>query len=228
MQQSVFRDRSEAGRLLAERVALVVGTEGVLVLGLPRGGVAVASEIARRLGAPLDVFVVRKLEVSDASSARKRKVAVGVIAAGGVRVLDSTTIEKLEIPLGKVEEAARAEALELARLERYYRGHRQSPKMMGREIVLVDDGLSPAPSLRAAADALAAYRPARVVVALPAASADVCADIRERVGTVICARPTETAGVAANLYEDESISNREVRHLLAEAGAREHGQQLAG
>jgi predicted phosphoribosyltransferase len=224
--QWMFRDRHEAGRMLAERVASSVGTGDVLVLGLPRGGVAVASEIARRLGAPLDVFVVRKLEVVDPSS--RKKVAVGVIAAGGVRVLDSATLAELHVPLGEVEEVARAEALELVRLERYYRGRRQSPKMMGREIVLVDDGLTPPPSLRAAADALSAYRPARVVVALPVGSPDLCEDVRRRIGTVICARPTEAGEAAASLYEDASISNREVRHLLAEADAREHGQQLAG
>jgi putative phosphoribosyl transferase len=229
--QWAFRDRREAGRMLAERVAAAVGGSDVLVLGLPKGGVAVAYEIARRLGAQLDVLVVRKLEVSDASleaKRKKKKVAVGVIAAGGVRVLDSATMEKLHVPLGDVEEVARDEAVELARLERYYRGGRQSPRMMGREIVLVDDGLSPAPNLRAAADALAAYRPSRVVVALPAGSPDVCADVRQLVGTVICARPTDDGGPPEHLYEEESISNREVRHLLAEADAREHGHQLAG
>jgi predicted phosphoribosyltransferase len=226
--QWLFRDQKEAGRLLAERVASVVGVRDVLVLGLPRGGVAVASEIARRLGAPLDVFVVRKLEIVDPSRTSRNKVAVGVIAAGGVRVLDSAVMDGLHVPLGAVEEVARDEALELARLERYYRAGRQSPKMMGREIVLVDDGLSAPASLRAAADALAAYRPARVVVALPAGNPDLCAEVRQLVGTVICARPTETDEALSSLYEDASISNREVRHLLAEADAREHGEQLAG
>jgi putative phosphoribosyl transferase len=223
--QSVFRDRSEAGRLLGERVTAAVHGGDMLVLGLPRGGVVVAYEIARRLGAPLDVLVVRKLEVS----AGEKKVSVGVIAAGGVRVVDKTALEKFDIPLDTVDEAARREAVELTRLERYYRGGRQSQRMMNREIVLVDDGLSPASSLRAAADALAAYRPARVVVALPAASADVCADVRQRVGTVLCARPTKAGEPPATLYEDASaISHREVRHLLAQAGARQGSEMLAG
>jgi putative phosphoribosyl transferase len=223
----VFRDRREAGRLLGERVATVVrGDMGdVLVLGLPRGGVAVALEIARRLAAPLDVFVVRKLDVESPSGG---KVTVGVIAAGGVRVLDSAAIDEHHVPLGSVEDAARREAIELARLEHYYRGRRQSPRMMNREIVLVDDGLSPASSLRAAAEALAQYRPARVVVALPAASPELRAGLRRSFGTVIFGDSVTADGSTANLYEDASgISNREVRHLLAEAGG-EHGEQLAG
>jgi predicted phosphoribosyltransferase len=101
--------------------------------------------------------------------------------------------------------------------------------MMGREIVLVDDGLSSAESLRASTDALAAYRPSRIVVALPAAPGDVCADVRRRVATVVCAKRIEGGEPTATLYEDASeISDREVRHLLAEAGARDHREQLAG
>ncbi len=223
----VFRDRREAGRLLGERVATVVrgGGDEPLVLGLPRGGVVVAFEIARRLAAPLDVFVVRKLDVATRSGGN---VTAGVIAAGGVRVLDSAVIDEHQVSLGSVEEAARREAVELARLEHYYRGRRQSPRMMGREIVLVDDGLSPAPSLRAAAEALAQYRPARVVSALPAASPELRAALRRSFGTVIFGDSVTADGGTANLYEDApGISNRDVRHLLAEAGA-EHGQQLAG
>jgi predicted phosphoribosyltransferase len=225
--QWMFRDRGVAGRSLAERVASAVRGDDVLVLGLPKGGVAVAFEIALGLVAPLDVFVVRKLEVPRPRG--KGKVSAGVIAAGGVRVLDSAAIDQLEIPLGTIEDVARREAVQLARLERYYRGRRQSPRMMGREIVLVDDGLSSSESLRASAEALGAYRPARVVVALPSASPDVCADLRQRVGTVICARPTDAGEPPVELYEDASeISNREVRHLLAEAVAREEREQLAG
>jgi putative phosphoribosyl transferase len=224
--QPPFRDRHAAGRLLGERVAAAVHGADVLVLGLPRGGVAVAYEIAGRLGAPLDVFVVRKLEVR---APGKSRVPVGVIAAGGVRVLDGAAMERFDIPLGSVDEAAKQEAVELARVERYYREGRQSPRMRNREIVLVDDGLSPAPNLRAAADALGAYRPARVVAALPAASADLCADLRERVASVICARPREGSDEPIALYEDmSSISNREVRHLLAQAATRETGEMLAG
>jgi putative phosphoribosyl transferase len=225
--QPPFRDRPEAGRLLAERVAAAVHGSDVLVLGLPKGGVAVAYEIARRLAAPLDVLVVRKLEV--AVPARKKKVPVGVIAAGGVRVLDSALIDKLDLPLESVEDAAQSAAVELARTERYYRGRRQSPRIMGRELVLVDDGLSPSSSLRAATDALGAYRPARVVVALPSASADLCAELAQRVASVLCARPRDVDGTATPLYEEDSpISDREVRHLLAEAALREGREKLAG
>jgi putative phosphoribosyl transferase len=225
--QQPFRDRPEAGRLLAERVAAAVHGSDVLVLGLPKGGVAVAYEIARRLAAPLDVLVVRKLEV--AVALRKKKVPVGVIAAGGVRVLDSASIDKLDIPLDSLEDAAESAAVELSRAESYYRAGRQSPRIMNREIVLVDDGLSPASNLRAATDALGAYRPARVVVALPSATADVCAELAQRVATVLCARPREGGEARMPLYDEDSpISNREVRHLLAEAALREGHEKLAG
>jgi putative phosphoribosyl transferase len=160
-----FANRQDAGRLLKEAILASVGSTGcadVLVLGLRAGGVPVAFEVARALAAPLDVFVVRKLELPGGDG-----VVMGHIAAGGVRVLDGALISARKIPAETIEEVARAEAVELARLEHYYRGRRVAPKMMGRTIVLVDDGLSSASTLRAAVGALGMYRPKRIVLAAP-------------------------------------------------------------
>jgi predicted phosphoribosyltransferase len=220
---SSIQNRREAGRLLAERLSPIVRGEDVLVLGLPKGGVAVAYEIACALGAPLDVLVMRKLEVFG-----RPYVVVGAIAAGGVRLLDHATIARLQIPHGTIEEVVRREAVELARLERYYREGRQSPRMMGRTIVLVDDGLSDKEYLRAAVDALWAYRPGRVILALPAASAELCAEMRKRSVTVIAARPATGDPRRPFIEDASSVSNRDVRHMLAQSEARFHGQELAG
>jgi predicted phosphoribosyltransferase len=222
--QALFRDRREAGRRLAEDVSDVVGREDGLVLGLPRGGVAVAYEIACALGLPLDVLVMRRLKVPGSGS-----LMVGSIAAGGVRVLDSGTIAKLGIPLGAIDDLARREAIELARLERYYRGRRQSPKMMGRTIVLVDDGLSPKLDVRAGLEALLAYRPVRIVAAIPGLGSELASDVRKHGALAIGAPSFVAPGPTVTLYEDAStLSDRDVRQLLARAEAREQHQLLTG
>jgi predicted phosphoribosyltransferase len=222
--QSLFRDRREAGRLLAEKVASSIRAEDALVLGLPRGGVEVAYEIARILGAPLDVFVLRKLELRG-----EHDLAIGSIAAGGVRVLDSATIAALDLPEGVVEELARRQAVLLARIERYYRDRRPAPRMMDRTIVLVDDGLSEPSYLRAAVEALRAYRPARVVVAVPAATAETCAELGTRVGELLYVVPPEAARGASVIYDDDApVSDRDVRHILLRAASHGGDHRLAG
>jgi predicted phosphoribosyltransferase len=222
--QSLFRDRREAGRLLAEKVASSIRAEDALVLGLPRGGVEVAYEIARILGAPLDVLVLRKLELRG-----DHHPAIGSIAAGGVRVLDSATIAALDVPEGVVEELARRQAVRLARIERYYRDGRPGPRMMGRTIVLVDDGLSEPAHLRTAVEALRAYLPARVVVAVPSATAETCADLRTRVGEVLYVVQPEAAREATVIYDDDArVSDRDVRHLLSRAASHGGDHRLAG
>ena len=183
----------------------------MLVLGLPRGGVAVAYEVARALGAPLDVFVVRKLEEPGSDA------PLGLIAAGGVRILDAPAISARRVPRSKIDEVARREALELSRLERYYRDGRQPPKMTGREVILVDDGLTAPAMLQSAADALLAYRPARAIVAIPAADGARCAELASRLGDVVCALPLHGPTNSSDLYErDDEPSDRDVRHFLSQ------------
>ena len=170
-----FRDRAEAGRLLAERLREYAGRDDVVVLGLPRGGVPVAYEVARALGAPLDVFLVRKLGVPG-----HEELAMGAIATGGVAVLNKEVVERSDIPAEWIEAIAARERRELERRERAYRGDRPPPRSRGRTVILVDDGLATGSTMRAAVQAVRPDEPARIVVAVPVAAPDVCAALRAR------------------------------------------------
>jgi predicted phosphoribosyltransferase len=221
---SMFLDRREAGRRLAERVSSAARGDDVLVLGLPRGGVIVASEVARASMSPLDVFVIRKLEVPDTN-----ELAIGAISAGGVRVLDSKTIAALQIPQDTIEEIARTEALQLARIERHYRGGRPAARIRGRKIILVDDGLSPPSFLGLAPDALRAYRPARIVVAMPTTTPDIFDRLKGLADDVICALPPDASLDTSRYYEDDSPpSDRDIRHLLARANQNDDRHHAGG
>ena len=206
----IFRDRSEAGRLLAEQLPAYAGRPDVIVLGLPRGGVPVAYEVARALGAPLDVFVVRKLGLPG-----HEEFAMGAIASGGVRVLNESVMRQLFIPQDVIEEVSRRELRELERRERLYRSGRQPLDATGRTAILVDDGLATGSTMRAAAAALRELRPAAIVVAVPVAAAETCDEFRAEVDEVVCAvtpRPFRAVGI---WYDDFSqTSDEEVRELL--------------
>src|SRR2546428_13195965 len=160
-----FADRAEAGRVLAEKLKPLAGNPDVVVLALPRGGVPGAYEIARRLGAPLDVFVVRKLGVPG-----HEELAMGALASGGVRVLNEDLIRELGIPDRVVDAVTNREQNELDRRERAYRGTRPSPDLRGKTVVLVDDGLATGNTMRAAVAAVRAQHPDRVIVAVPVAA----------------------------------------------------------
>jgi len=216
---ATFRDRSAAGRVLGEQLRSYATKADLLVLGLPRGGVPVAFEIAAALDAPLDVFVVRKLGVPG-----QEELGMGAIAAGGVRVLDWATISALGITRGTIDDVAKREAHELLRRERQYRGQRQPPRMTGRTVMLVDDGLATGSSMRAAIDALRAYHPAKIVVAIPVAPAEVCEQLRPLVDDLVCAMTPEPFYAVGLWYEDFApVSDREVRQLLARAAeTKEH------
>jgi putative phosphoribosyl transferase len=219
---ATFRDRTTAGRVLSEQLRSYARSD-LLVLGLPRGGVPVAYEIADSLGAPLDVFVVRKLGVPG-----QEELAMGAIAAGGVRVLDWTTINALGIPQGTIDDVAKREARELVRRERQYRGQRQAPRMTGRTVMLVDDGLATGSTMRAAVDALRAYHPSKIIVAIPVAPADVCEQLRPLVDDLICSMMPEPFYAVGLWYDDFSpVTDRDVRHLLARAAEdREHANHV--
>src|SRR6202521_3551535 len=178
----LFRDRREAGRLLAGKLAAYANRPDVLVLALPRGGVPVAYEVARALRAPLDVFVVRKIGVPG-----YEELAMGAVATGGVRVLNEQLVTRLGIPDHLIEAVAAREQKELARRERLYRGNRPLPDVRGQTVILVDDGLATGATMHAAIQALRHQNPASIVVAVPTASPEACEEMRVEADDVICA-----------------------------------------
>lgn len=205
-----FRDRKEAGRRLAERLAGYAGQPDLLVLALPRGGVEVGAEVARRLGAPLDVILVRKLGVPG-----HEELAMGAIASGGVRILVEDVIVALGISEREIAAVAAVEADELDRRERSYRGRRSPPDVRGKTVILVDDGLATGSSMRAAAVALASQRPRRLVVAVPVAPAAICEELRRQVDEVVCAAVPEPFHSVGEWYERfDQTTDEEVRRLL--------------
>src|SRR3954469_8984519 len=208
-----FRDRAHAGRLLADRLRSYAGRDDVVVLGLPRGGVPVAFEIARALDAPLDVFLVRKLGVPG-----HEEHALGAIATGGVRVLDRQLIESIGLPAEWLEAIDAKERRELDRRERAYRGDRPPPDLTGRTVILVDDGLATGSTMLAAVHAVRADDPARVVVAVPVADPDVCEGLRSVADDAVCLLTPPSLGSVGTWYEDfEQTSDDEVRELLERA-----------
>jgi len=206
-----FRDRHDAGRLLAAKLGTYANRPDVIVLALPRGGVPVAAEVARALGAPLDVFLVRKLGIPG-----HEELAMGAIATGGVRVLNDDVVRALHIPDRVIDAVAEQEARELARRERLYRGGRPPLDVRGRTVILVDDGLATGATMLAAVQALRQQRPARMVVAVPIAPPETCEELRAEVDDVICAVTPEPFHAVGLWYEDFSqTTDEEVRDLLA-------------
>src|SRR5436305_5618591 len=179
MEPERFRNRNEAGRLLAEKLTAYANRPDLLVLALPRGGVPVAYEAARALGAPLDVFVVRKLGIPG-----YEELAMGAVATGGVRVLNDQIVRRLDIPTYVIDAVAAREEQELARRERLYRGGRPPPDVRGRTVILLDDGLATGATMRAAVMALRELQPARIVVATPTASPEICEELKADVDDV--------------------------------------------
>ena len=209
-----FRDRHEAGRVLAGRLGEYAGRDDVVVLALPRGGVPVGYEVARSLRAPLDVFLVRKLGVPG-----QEELAMGAIASGGVRVVNDDTVAALGIPPDVIDRVAAAELRELRRRERAYRDDRPPPDVGGKVAVLVDDGLATGSTMRAAAEALRRLSPANIVVAVPVAAEATCDEFRAVVDRVVCAVTPEPFHAVGLWYEDFSqTTDGEVRDLLARAG----------
>jgi predicted phosphoribosyltransferase len=205
-----FRDRSEAGRYLADFLREYAAFPNVLVLALPRGGVPVAFEVARELNAPLDVFLVRKLGLPG-----HEELAMGAIASGGVRVLNEDVVQSFRVPDAIIDAVARAEEQELARREVAYRGDRPPPRVDGRQVILIDDGLATGSTMRAAAKALRALSPARLVIAVPVAAPETCASLRAEVDDIVCAVTPEPFYAVGWWYDDFSqTSDEEVRELL--------------
>jgi putative phosphoribosyl transferase len=209
-----FRDRHEAGRALARALApRYAGRDNVVVLALPRGGVPVAYEVAAALGATLDVFVVRKLGVPG-----HEELAMGAIASGGVLVLDQDVVRALGITKEELQRVGATELRELERREAVYRGSPEPPELAGTTVILVDDGLATGATMQAAAQAVRKLGPARIVVAVPVASAQTCDAFRHGVDEIVCLMTPEPFHAVGLWYEDFSpTSDDEVRELLARA-----------
>jgi erythromycin esterase-like protein/predicted phosphoribosyltransferase len=208
-----FKDRAQAGRLLADRLREYAGRDDVVVLALPRGGVPVAFEVARELHVPMDVFVVRKLGVPG-----REELALGAIASGGTRVLKKPLIRSLGLPPETIEAIDARERRELERRERAYRGEQPPPDVAGRTVILVDDGLATGSTMLAAVDAVRQDDPARVVVAVPVADPAVCTLLRTVADDVVCLITPQRLRAIGDWYEDFSqTTDDEVRALLAQA-----------
>jgi putative phosphoribosyl transferase len=207
----IYRDRIEAGKRLASRLADYADRPDVLVLALPRGGVPVAFEVARALRAPLDIFLVRKLGVPG-----HEEFAMGAIATGGVRVLNEDVVNYLSIPGEVIDAVAADETRELERRERAYRDDRPAPDVKGKTVILVDDGLATGSTMRAAAAALRQQQPARIVVAVPVSAPQTCDEYRMGVDEIVCAVTPEPFYAVGQWYADFSqTTDEEVRELLA-------------
>lgn len=210
MEPQRFTDRYEAGRELARVLGHYAHRPEVWVLGLPRGGVPVAYEVARALGAPLDVLIVRKLGVPG-----QEELAMGAIAPGGVRVLNHELLEQLRIEDERLEQVEQKERAELERRQQAYRGQRPFPDLTGKTVILVDDGLATGASMRAAALAVRAMNPARVVIAAPVAPPDTCEALLEVADEVRVLRQPEPFRAVGLWYEHfPQTDDEEVRRLL--------------
>ena len=210
-----FHDRAEAGQYLAAELDAYRGRQDVLVLALPRGGVPVAFEIARALGVPLDVFLVRKLGVPG-----HEELALGAIATGGLRVLNDEVVRAVGLSDAVIERITDREQQELLRRERSYRQDRPPPDVRGRTVILVDDGLATGATMRAAARALRQQDPAHLVVAVPVASEETCRQFQDarEADEVVCALTPEPFLAVGYWYDDFSqTTDEEVRDLLARA-----------
>ena len=214
-----FRDRVEAGQYLAERLLQYANAPDAVVLGLPRGGVVVASEVARKLGLPLDIFLVRKLGVPG-----YEELAMGAIASGGVRVMNEDVLRQISVSESTIEAVTRREERELLRREEAYRGNRPRLDVKDLTVILVDDGLATGATMRAAVKALRRQGPKRLVVAVPTAAPDTCDEFRAEVDEILCAMtPTPFHAVGA-WYEDFSqTTDEEVQQLLKAARRVEKG-----
>ena len=207
-----FADRRAAGRVLAALLQPYAERRDVVVLALPRGGVPVAFEVARALGSPLDLFLVRKL-----GTPGRRELAMGAIASGGVRVLNEDVIRWHGLTAADIETVAREEQRELERREAAYRGGRAPVPVEGRTVILIDDGLATGSTMRAAVQAVRLRNPARVVVAVPVGAPQTCEELSAIADEVVCARTPEPFAAVGQWYVDfDQTSDEEVRQLLRE------------
>jgi putative phosphoribosyl transferase len=211
--ERAFPNRIEAGRLLAEKLEKYADRDDVIVLGLPRGGVPVASEVAKRLRAPLDVFIVRKLGVPGFE-----ELAAGAIASGGVRVLNEDVMRAIPHADEVIDTVTARETEEMQRREQTYREGRPAPELRDRIAILVDDGLATGATMRAAVKALRQRGVAKIVVAVPVGPPDTCHEIEEQADETICLSTPQFFQAVGQYYDDFSqTTDEDVRELLGSA-----------
>ena len=208
-----FTHRQEAGRRLAEALSAYQDRDDVVVLGLPRGGVPVAFEVARALRAPLDVFLVRKLGVPG-----NPELAMGAIASGDVRVLNEGVVRRMRISDDAIERVTEREREKLENREQIYRGARPEVDLTGKTVLLVDDGLATGATMRAAVDALRQRDPRKIVVAVPTAPPETCSEFEDVVDDMVCVTtPRPFFGVGGAYRDFSQTTNDEVRDFLERA-----------
>lgn len=208
--QQPFENRRQAGVELASRLERFAGRNDVVVLALPRGGVPVGYEVARALGAELDVFLVRKLGLP-----RHRELAMGAIASGGVRVLNEDVVAWYRVPPEVIDEVARQEQAELKRRELAYRGSKPPASLEDRVVLLVDDGLATGSTMKAAVQAVRAQRPSQIVVAVPVGAPETCRELAVIADDIVCAHAPSGFSAVGQWYLDFSqTTDEEVRELL--------------
>ncbi len=209
----IFEDRVQAGQQLAQKLGAYAGKTDVVVLGIPRGGVPVAFEVAKVLRAPLDIFLSRKLGVPG-----QEELAFGALASGGVRVLDRGLIRELNLSKEEIDRIAETVKKELERRERVYRGDRPPIKIEGKVTLLIDDGIATGSSMRAGIKALRQMKPSRLVVAVPVAPLHTCKRMKSEVDELVCVYTPEFFYAIGQFYEDFSqVSDEEVTELLHRA-----------
>lgn len=205
-----YYDRREAGKILAEHLKAYANRKDVIVLGLPRGGVPVAYEVAQALKAPLDVFIVRKLGVPT-----HEELAMGAIATGDVTVFNEDIIRQLNIPKHMIDKVIHAEREELQRREQTYRGSRPFPDLAKKTIILIDDGIATGATIRAAVKAIKQFKPSKIIIAVPVADDAICESLSKEVDEVVCPmRPEYFYAVGAWYDNFEQTTDTEVYELL--------------
>lgn len=208
-----YKDRVQAGKYLAKELQTYAKNPDVIVLGLPRGGVVVAYEVARELELPLDIFLVRKLGVPG-----YEELAMGAIASGGVRVMNEDVLRMINISQDKIEAAVKREEKELERQEKAYRGNRPGLDLSSKVVILVDDGLATGATMRAAVSALHKKHPRKIIIAVPVAAPETCEDFRSKVDDLVCAMTPAHFHAVGEWYEDfPQNTDEEIQQLLYQA-----------
>ena len=210
---TIFENRRDAGKQLAKELSEFKGQNDAIVLGLPRGGIPVAYEVAKALELPLDVFIVRKLGVPG-----QPELAMGAIASGDIKVMNESVVRNAGISDQQIEEVAHKEKEELKKREKAYRGARPDIDLQGKTVLIVDDGLATGASMRAAISALRKHNPKKIIAAIPTAPRDTCQEFESEVDQIICLRtPSPFWGVGGSYQNFSQTTNEEVRTFLNKA-----------
>jgi putative phosphoribosyl transferase len=213
---NTYHNRTQAGRVLAQHLAAYLDRPDAIVLGLPRGGVPVALEVAGFLSAPLDVFLVRKLGLPGHT-----ELAMGAIASGGICLLDEPTLAAQTVSPARLKQTLEQETTELERQTKLYRGTRPLPELSGRLVILVDDGVATGFSIRAAIEAIRRFHPSWLIVAIPVGPMETCDELEEVADEVVCPlRPSPFQAVGLWYEHFEATSDEEVQACLRDAGGR--------